>query len=255
MLHSSAGAALLCGGLDSWPKPLLLGHRGSRESWPENTLEAMQHAAEQGAHGFEIDVRLNGDGSVVVFHDQSLQRLTEGRDLRAISQLSDAQLANVRLAQHTRIPTLQQVLDYCRSQRLLLNVEIKSDGPRRPLVRNVIRLLRGFPREQLLVSSFDPSIVAAFRLAAPRTERAIIIGQRSLQLRLDHLSRPLGGPAICVDHEQIDERRLARWSHRQRVICWTVNQISRVEQLRALGIDAFISDKPSELAPHLIVNG
>src|SRR5690606_35981000 len=130
---------------------------GARLVAPENTLPAFEQALAAGADGVELDVRLNADGHVVVFHDADLTRMTQGNISSRIADLSLAELLEVDLGQGARIPTLEQVLSFAEPRRCRLNIELKSDGSSpAKLVDAVSRLLDANPSDmKALLSSFE----------------------------------------------------------------------------------------------------
>ena len=110
-------------------RPLLLGHRGARHAAPENTFAAFNLALEEGADGVELDVRLNASGDVIVCHDLTLERVTEGRDRRALHELTTRECDAVRLANDERLPHLVDVLDWAELMQFLMYGDIKSGRP------------------------------------------------------------------------------------------------------------------------------
>src|SRR6185436_14185576 len=102
-------------------RPLILGHRGVRGTLPENTLAAFEAAAGEGADGIELDVRVCGTGELVVVHDPTLERVTGGRDRRAIAEIAHHELARVDVGAGQRVPTLTEVLAMARTRRLRVN--------------------------------------------------------------------------------------------------------------------------------------
>src|ERR1700744_3127380 len=94
-----------------WTAPLVVGHRGGRgPGWPpENTLPAFDQARRQGARAIELDVRTCAGGTVVVFHDDTLARMTQERDARRVADVAADDLLDVDLGGAT-IPTLDEVL-------------------------------------------------------------------------------------------------------------------------------------------------
>ena len=110
---------------------LIYGHRGASGYAPENTLEAFRLAMEMGADGFELDVHLSQDGELVVIHDESVDRTTDGTGF--VRDLTLAQLKALDASNHmpayrgARIPTLGEVYDLIRDTHHIVNVEIKTD--------------------------------------------------------------------------------------------------------------------------------
>ncbi|MBR1455895.1 MAG: glycerophosphodiester phosphodiesterase [Oscillospiraceae bacterium] len=150
-------------------------HRGLHardKSVPENSLEAFRLAAAAG-YGIELDVQLSRDGQVVVFHDDTLKRVC-GVDAR-VDSLSYAELSQLRLCgtEHG-IPLLSQVLAVIRGRGPLL-VELKNGRRNRELCEKTYALLEDY-RGEVCVESFNPMIVAWFRLHA----RDLLRGQLAM---------------------------------------------------------------------------
>lgn len=226
--------------------PLVLGHRGASAREVENTMTAFAAARADGADGIELDVRLDADGTVVVFHDDDLRRLA-GRPER-VDRLSSLEVDAVRLAGGERIPTLRQVLGELPD--LLVNVEIKSDGiaTALPLARAVARLIReAGAGERVVVSSFDPRAVALSRALMPRVRVGLLFHREQRPfLRQAHLARVLRPYALHPDRRLVDRDRVARWRHDGRAIhVWTVDGAEEVARLHRLGVDAIITNDPA----------
>ncbi len=138
-------------------------HRGlhsSDMSVPENSLEAFRLAAEAG-YGAELDVQLSKDGQVVVFHDDTLDRVcgVHGR----VDEFTFEELQTMRLCGTAhRIPLFSEVLDVVRGRGALI-VELKTGPRNRELCKKTYALLQAYSGEAC-VESFDPRIVAWFRL-------------------------------------------------------------------------------------------
>jgi glycerophosphoryl diester phosphodiesterase len=229
-------------------RPLLLGHRGARHAAPENTMAAFELALAEGAEGVELDVRLNASGDVIVCHDVTLERVTEGRDRRAVHGLSSVECRAVRLTGGEPLPFLSDVLDWADRHDACVNVELKADGRRRPaLVAQVAALTRPrAARGNLLISSFNALAVLGHRALAPAVASAWLV-ESELGPRLPILAR-VGSVALHPKHTLIDAPTLARWKrHVARVHTWTVNDPERARELAALGVDCLITDNPALL--------
>ncbi|MBE7479546.1 MAG: glycerophosphodiester phosphodiesterase [Polyangiaceae bacterium] len=235
--------------------PWVLGHRGARREAPENTLPAFQLAVEQGAAGVELDVRLDGDGRVIVLHDRTLERVTSGADSRDVEQLSGRELDAVSLAGGARVPALSEVLDWAVSGGHLLNVELKRDvSERRALVWRVAKLLRAHPaaRERVLLSSFDPLFVRALAWLVPEVPSAWLVHAKQRVLSAAPGYRRLGAVGVHPELAIAADARVRRW-HAQGALVnvWTVNEPAEARRLAAAGVDALISDVPGAIAKAL----
>ncbi len=164
-------------------------HRGlhSRDkSVPENSLEAFRLAAEAG-YGMELDVQLSKDGQVVVFHDDTLDRVcgVPGRvDERTFEELQQLRLCGTG----HRIPLFSQVLETVAGRGALI-VELKNGKRNRELCEKTYALLQGY-RGEACVESFNPRIVAWFR----RHGKDLVRGQLAAPVKeyvKDGFSRPL----------------------------------------------------------------
>jgi len=226
-------------------QPLILGHRGARHAAPENTFAAFNLALEEGADGVELDVRLNGSGDVLVCHDLTLERVTDGRERRGIHQLTSAECDAVTLTGGERLPHLVDVLDWAERRGACLNIELKADGyARRRLVRAVARMIEGRARAgNLLVSCFNPLIVELHALLAPSIPTAWLVDS-PLLCRLPLLPS-VGRAAFHPKHSLLNAAAVARWEESGlRVHTWTVNDDQRARELAAFGVDCLISDRP-----------
>jgi glycerophosphoryl diester phosphodiesterase len=146
-------------------RPLIIAHRGYRAKYPENTLVAFQAAIDAGADMIELDVLLTKDRKMVVIHDESLGRTTNGRGM-----VSDCTLSQLKALdagswfdpcfKEERLPTLEEVLDEVGG-RVPLNIEIKRSAyePHHPpdaIEKQIVDLaMRKNAVETVLISSFE----------------------------------------------------------------------------------------------------
>lgn len=228
--------------------PLIIGHRGVRgEGAPtENTLAAFEEAAAQGADAIELDVRVCASGELIALHDPDLERVTRGADTRAVAELSWDELRRVDLG-GSRVPLLSEVLAFARARRLAVNVEMKRDVPdRAAVVRATARLLRAWdPRHAVLVSSFDPLMLASFGVLAPSVARALLVHRSRYHDVAVRLPSALGALAAHIERTIASPERIALLRQKGQVInVWTVNDPREARDLAALGVDGLITDTP-----------
>lgn len=136
-------------------------HRGASGYAPENTLEAFELAAKQGAHGIELDVHICKSGEIVVVHDETVDRVADGTGTVAEMTLAELKALNVSKPHPqygvTRIPTLEEVYDLVRQTQMAVNVELKTGYVDYPdLVEKCVQLAEKMNmRERVLYSSFN----------------------------------------------------------------------------------------------------
>ncbi len=148
-------------------------HRGSSFIAPENTLESFDLAAKQNADGIELDIHLTSDGQLAVFHDETLERTTNGTGLVegcTMSQLKqlDAGVLRPKYA-GAKIPTLPEVLDFMQGTSLRLNIEIKEEKlPDPALVKLLAKSIRDFDLvERTMYCSFNHYSLMGLRTVMP----------------------------------------------------------------------------------------
>jgi glycerophosphoryl diester phosphodiesterase len=212
-------------------------------------MAAFDRAFALGARAIELDVRASDDGEIVVVHDRDLERVTNGHDPRPVDALEWAELRVVDLGGGARIPRLAEVLDWCGSQGVAVNVEVKHDGRhRRALVRGLARLV-AHARVDVLLSSFDPRLLGAIGLLARGIPRAWLVDPKeSPPLEAMALfARPPLAHALHPRRDQIT-RGLIERCHRRgaNVGVYTVNDEGDAKQLANDGVDWLITDRPAE---------
>lgn len=249
---------------DLFPKRVtVMGHRGAAGLAPENTMAAFRAAAALGVP-FELDVRQARCGGLIVFHDETLARLTgasgrpEERSLAELRRLDAGAHFSGRSWVFTGevIPSFDEVLAAFGDQ-VAINVEIKAGRgvDPRPLTAAVVATIRRFGlARSVLITSFHPYVLAAARAHAPEIRRGQIFGsfagaglrwhERALlrSLAWNHRALP---DVLSVEHSLITARSLKKMRGRgYRVFAWTVNDPAEIERLVALGVDGIISDRP-----------
>lgn len=162
--------------------PLIYGHRGASGYAPENTLEAFRLAMDMGADGFELDVHLSRDGELIVIHDETVDRTTNGTgrvmDL-TLAQLKELDACNgMQAYRGARIPTLGEVYDLIRDTRHIVNVEIKTDSIFYPDIERKCLELEAEKGMQgrIIYSSFNHYSILALRALAPEAKVGLLYG-------------------------------------------------------------------------------
>jgi glycerophosphoryl diester phosphodiesterase len=229
----------------------VLGHRGARRRAAENTSAAFDLAMSEGADGVELDVRLDRDGDVVVIHDADLARVTGGRDSRRLEAVGRRELESIDVGGGERVPRLEDVLDWGRRFGARINVELKRDVPKRALfVWKVVRLIRRDLRagERILVSSFDPLLVAAAARLLPSVPCGWLVEASARIPGRSRLERLVGAAAVHPHFSLVTKASIAPWQRDGlSVNVWTVNDIDEARRLAALGVDAIITDEPGKI--------
>lgn len=220
---------------------LVIGHRGARGLAPENTLAGFRKALELGAPWIELDVQLHG-GDLLVFHDERLERCTNGRG--RLDQHGLADLRGLDAGGGERIPFLGEVLDLV-DQRAGVNIELKTASGTAAAVAELLRayLKRGWKPERWLVSSFHLPELREFRRLLPEVPvGALLCG---VPLDLAACGTALGAASINLALDFTDAALVADAKRRgMKVYVYTVNEPDDFARMEALGIDGVFTDYP-----------
>jgi glycerophosphoryl diester phosphodiesterase len=205
----------------------------------------------------ELDVRTCAGGEVVVFHDVSLERMSGGRDVRAVGEVRLSELRAIDLGGGARIPQLAEVLDWARAQDVAVNVELKHDVPSRPaLARETLRVVQ-VSRADVILSSFDPVLLALGAAGAPSVPRALLTHtrQRPWATALQATVRAPVVQALHLEWMQVGPSVAHYLRRGLRVGAWTVNDLDEAERLARLGVASIITDRPGDVLQELTRRG
>ena len=234
--------------------PPVIGHRGAAASAPENTLAGLRRAKALGCRWVEFDVRLTGDGALVLCHDSRLDRTTNGSglvsatSLAAVRELDAGTWFDPGFAGE-RVPTLDEALLLASELDLGANIEIKSDRGREyataAAVATTVQRLRG-RAPAVLVSSFLLAALAALRDLAPQIPRGALF--RSIPRGWGEVAHGIGCMMIGSDHRRLRPRRIAAIrAAGYRLSAYTVNDPARARLLFDWGVTSVFSDAPDIL--------
>ncbi len=239
----------------------LIGHRGARFEAPENTVPGFRYALELGVRAVEFDIRMTKDDQLVVIHDATVDRTTDGEGEVASFTLAELQALDARSIfpdwpDPCRVPTFGEVLDVVQHLPELL-VEIKGDTPERLDVIVPTTLAEIEPRgiaSQVTLTSFDPYALEIAQRVAPGIRRGFI-GAWDTPDFLDTAIR-LGCTQIDANHANADRALVSKArSLRMRVVGWPTNSQEDLDSVRELQPELFCTDRPTLLASLVAVTG
>jgi glycerophosphoryl diester phosphodiesterase len=239
--------------LTRFVRPLLIGHRGYPARYPENTLAAFRGAMEAGCDMIELDVTLTKDRKVVVIHDDTLDRTTNGKGpvlgqtFEEIKRLDAGSWFTPRFSAE-RIPELSEVMELTAG-RCMLNIEIKesafeADYPADAIEHQVVKLVKtSGAMDRVIISSFDKRILE--RMAAMATPPAIAYisdhgaDKPVLEMLLAMKAFSWHPRFKVLTRDQVDMLHAAGL----KVFPWTINTRAEAEKVLALGVDGLICNE------------
>ena len=237
-------------------RPLLFAHRGFSGDYPENSPLAFQMAVEKTAvDGIESDVHITRDGKLVIFHDASVERTSNGtgwiRDL-TYDQMLELDIGAWKAPQFAgqKIWTLGQLLDFCKETGMLLNLELKNyevfyEGLEQQVIAQICA--RRMQR-QVFVSSFNHISMQRFKELCPDIETGLLYDKPLLDM--EHYVQRSNADNMHPRYMLLQyQPELMDLFHGQgmKVYGWTVNDAENMRDMMARGVDGIISNYPDVL--------
>ena len=248
-------------------RPLVMAHRGGAALWPENTMYAFERAVAMGVDVLEMDMRATADNHLVIIHDATVDRTTDGRG--AVNTLTLEELKRLDAGSNwtadggesfpwrgrgLTVPTLAEVFAAFPDERL--NIDIKQEHP--SIVQPFCSMIRSHRMEgKVMVASFNQSSLDEFRAACPEvaTSGSVLDIRAFLMLKTDEAqaevsraARALQVPEYTGGRQLLTQAFIAE-AHRRglEVHAWTINEEAAMHRLITLKVDGIITDYPDRL--------
>ena len=247
--------------IGTMPGPVIFAHRGASAHAPENTLSSFRLAKEQGAEAIELDVQITADMEIVVFHDLTLNRVTNTSGKISDYTLADLKKMDAGYAygpafQTERIPTLEEVFKEF-SDFPLINVELKNFSPHtEKLPVLVADIIHSYQMEtRVLISSFNPKALRNFN----KLSSEILLGRlvhfpltlRYFQLNPSQLDIY---NSVHISYSVLNPHFIKYFHSKGKLVyTYTLNHPGDMIEALELGVDGFFTDDPG-LAKRTIIN-
>lgn len=231
----------------------LIAHRGCSRLAPENTLGAIHLTHQLGIKWVEIDANLMGDGTVVIFHDDTLSRLTSNEG--ELMSLRYADVAQLDIGSHfsvqfksERILTLEEMLKHLSSNQMGLNLEIKryKSFTAEQIVTPTLNAIKNHwaDFDHLIISSFDHEILTLIHQAQPGWQ----LGQLWETLPEDWLevTQAINAVSVHLDQTTVLSHQVHAIKHAgYELYVYTVNDVTEAARLFDMGVDGIFTDDPT----------
>lgn len=221
------------------------GHRGARGHEPENTVRSVRKALELGAGGIEVDVYF-ADGQLVVIHDDTLERTTNGHG--RVMENRFGYLRSLDAGSGEKIPTLAEIFDAV-DRRAVINVELKGRHTAAPVAALIGEYVkdRGWSFDDFLVSSFDHVRIREAKELCPKIRIGALIEKTPHSLA--QFAEALGAWSLHASKRCVTPALVAD-AHRRglKVFVFTINQPGEIARMKTLGVDGVFSDFPERVA-------
>jgi glycerophosphoryl diester phosphodiesterase len=230
--------------------PVIIAHRGNHENFPENSMAAIRSAAEIGADYVEIDLRTTRDQQLVLMHDPSVNRTSNGKGL--VRKLTLAQIQSLQLMYETdstahSIPTFREVLAFCRG-KIKIYLDFKE--------ANVLHAIREIEEEDMtgniVVYLNDPSEIKTWKSLAPTIPIMLSLPRKSKSLKALLEFRKQFPADILDGHWSNYNTDMIQYCKEQNIPIWVDVQSPREnkaywEPILLLGFDGLQTDHPEQL--------
>lgn len=258
-------------------QPLVIGHRGSRGYYPENTIIAFQKAIEQGADGIEIDVVVNKDRQLVISHEPYFKsEFCTGPNGQAIknekqynmytmtqkeiSAFDCGSIGNPKFPEQQKVsaikPLFQDFVKEVITKPTILLFEIKSEtkeyGISQPHPKEYVEIIldevKNYPfPEQLIFMCFDANLLNELHKQAPNVKIVYLtyLPKSAEKQQKDLTFKPYAFGMFYPTAKKRDVNYTK--NNNIQLFCWTVNEVKHAEKLGKLGVDALITDYPKRI--------
>lgn len=226
-------------------KTLVIGHRGAMGHETENTLASVQKALDLGVDMIEIDVFRIDSGEIVVFHDRTVDRLSNG--IGMIEDYNVFTMKQLTLEGGHKIPLLQDVLKLINNQ-VALNIELKGYKTAEK-VNQIINYYisdRGWSPENIIISSFIWDELRDMRKFNKDVKIAILTEEDPLQAI--EVAKELNAVAINPNFETLTAENTAKIHDEDlKIYTWTVNEPEDIQRMKDFGVDGIITNYPERV--------
>ena len=239
--------------LQHFPSPIILAHRGDLAHAPENTIPSFSQAIQKGADGVELDAKLTADGHVIVFHDTTVDRTTNGKGkvasftLDEIRKLDAGSWFDSKFA-GTQVPLLEEVFETLGKDKLI-NIELTNySTPKDGLTQKVCELIKKHNnKEQIIFSSFFASNLKIAMQILPEVPRGLLAMPGLIGLWARSFGFMFGEYQALHPHISNASKEQIQRAHRikRRVHVWTANTAEEILRLKDWGVDGIFTDDPA----------
>lgn len=224
---------------------LNIGHRGAMGHETENTLASIEKALYLNVDMIEIDVFKISSGEIVVFHDENIDRLTNGSG--AIESLNLEALKSLTVTGDHKIPLLIEVLDVI-DHRVPLNIELKGPGTSERVLEIISSYIenRGWSLDDFLISSFNWEELKEMRAINKNIEIAVLTEANPSDAIA--IAEELDAVAINPNYMSLTKENVSNIkSHGFKIFTWTVNDAEQISKMKSLGVDGIFTNYPERV--------
>ena len=221
---------------------VILGHRGAKGEKPENTILGIKYALDLGVKAIEIDIHLSSDEELIVIHDDTVDRTTNGQG--KVLNLSSLELKKLDAGEGERIPLLEEVLDLYKDYNFTLFVEIKSLGCEKKLIK-LIKERDLYSK--IIAKSFNHRIVKRIKELDSKVKTSCLM--YGLPINAVNIIENAKADGISISVSTVDQALVDLCQHNNyKVTVWNVNTKLELAPFVEMGVDFIGTDYPSKVS-------
>ena len=224
---------------------LKIGHRGAKGYEPENTFVSFQKALDMQVDGIELDVHLSADGEIIVIHDETIDRTTNGKGF--VNALSLRELNAFRINGKYEIPTLKDVFDLV-NQDCFINIELKNYEVTDKVVSLIEKYVakKGWKYDRFLVSSFDWNALQQVAFLNDKIPIGVLT-ETDLDLALA-FAKFIQAKSIHPHFHLLTKENTAQMQEKGfKVFPWTINELEDIQKIKTFNVNGIITDFPNRI--------
>nr|WP_315243539.1 glycerophosphodiester phosphodiesterase family protein [uncultured Flavobacterium sp.] len=224
---------------------LKIAHRGAKAYEPENTLQAFQKALDLNSDGIELDVHLSSDGHIIVMHDETIDKMTNGKG--DINTYTLAELKSFLIADEFQIPTLNEVFDLV-NKNCFINVELKNADTSKNVVSLIEEYIteKGWNYDHFIISSFDWNALKEVHNLNSNIPIGVLT-EEDLDTALA-FAESIQAKAIHPDFHLLNADNVRKMQEKGFwVLPWTVNVEEDIQKVKSYNVNGIISDFPDKI--------
>ncbi|WP_167578575.1 glycerophosphodiester phosphodiesterase [Jeotgalibacillus proteolyticus] len=228
----------------------IFAHRGASGIHPENTMKAFKEAYKAGCDGIELDVQRTKDGVLVVIHDETVNRTTNGKGM--VGKLTYKEIRSLNAGYnkrkwftHDKVPTLDEVFEWLKGNNLLCNVELKTDKVKYPgLEEDVLQKIAQYSlSDRMILSSFNLQTLMRLHELGTSIPKAAIYSKKGVNPSL--LAQTTNASAIHANHRVMTPALMESCQRMNiQVRLYTLNQPAKLKEWMEAGLAGVITDYP-----------
>ncbi|WP_163400776.1 glycerophosphodiester phosphodiesterase [Flavobacterium fluviatile] len=224
---------------------LKIAHRGAKAYEPENTLQAFQKALDLNSDGIELDVHLSADGHIIVMHDETIDKMTNGKG--EINTYTLAELKSFLIADELQIPTLNEVFDLV-DKKCFINIELKSRDALQCVSALIEKYIteKGWNYDHFIISSFDWNALKEVQNLNPNIPIGVLT-EEDIDTALA-FAESIKAKAIHPDFQLLNKKKVHQIQEKGFLVFpWTVNSEEDIQKVKSYKVNGIISDNPDKI--------